>query len=235
MKRELKLLAIDTSSARCSAALSIGGELRLRSEATARDHARLLLPMVDALLAEGGLGLAQLDGLAFGRGPGSFTGVRVACAVAQGLAFGAGLGVRPVSSLRALAAQPLRNATAPHQIVACLDARMGEVYWACFEVEEGLPTEGAVEQVAPPEVVRLPPPRGRRAGAGVGFRAYPQLCEQLGIAGSDCQAEMEPDAREVALLALRDLGRGAALLPPEAAQPVYLRDQVASVKEIRPL
>ena len=141
-----------------------------------------------------------------------------------------------VEILRALAAQPLREGAAlADEVVACLDARMGELYWACFGIEAGLPAAGAIEQVAPPDAVRLPGPRGKRAGAGAGFGAYPRLCGQMGIPDSLCHAELEPDAREVAVLALRDLSGGAVLMPPESAQPVYLRDQVASVKEIRPL
>ena len=106
----MKILALDTASAQCSVALLLDDELLARSVATARDHAQLLLPMIDALLAEAGTGLRQLDGIAFGRGPGSFTGVRVAASVTQGLALGAGLPIRPVSDLRALAEQARRRA-----------------------------------------------------------------------------------------------------------------------------
>src|SRR5688572_16401274 len=104
----MKLLALDTASGQCSVALQLEEDVRIRATVTTRDHARLLLPMVDELLAEAGITLASLDGIAFGRGPGSFTGVRIAAAVTQGLAAGAGLPVLPVSSLRALAGQARR-------------------------------------------------------------------------------------------------------------------------------
>ena len=242
----MKLLAIDTSSARCSAALWLDGEVAMRAVPTARDHGRLLLPMVDELLAEAGLRVAGLDALAFGRGPGSFTGVRVACSVAQGLAFGAGLGVLPVSDLRALAAQALRSLTPAEPvvaIVACMDARMGEVYWARFAVAEGLLAAGALEYVmapgAVPATARANTGSARGSGAvlgiGAGFTAWPQLAAQLDILPGHCLAGLEPDARDVAELAARDHAAGAPLQPPEAAQPVYLRDNVAFVKERPPL
>jgi tRNA threonylcarbamoyladenosine biosynthesis protein TsaB len=155
----MKLLALDTASAQCSVALVMGEELIVREAATARDHAQLILPMVDEVLAQAGVKLAQLDGIAFGRGPGSFTGVRVAAAVTQGLAAGAGLPVLPVSDLRALAAQALRLArgmgmsVAAGRVLACMDARMGEVYWAMFEAAGGEILRGAAEQVTAPQVL----------------------------------------------------------------------------------
>ena len=128
-----KLLAIDTSTEACSAALGIGGDVRERYEFAPRQHAELILPMVDALLAEGQIKLKDLDGLAFGRGPGAFTGVRIATGVIQGLAFGAGLPVVPVSSLAALA----QGAAPGHSsIMSAFDARMGEVYWGAFAVDK---------------------------------------------------------------------------------------------------
>ena len=134
----MKLLAIDTASARCSAALWCDGTLLQRAVPTPREHAQLILPMIDALLAEAGSGLRQMDGIAFGRGPGSFTGLRVAAAVTQGLAAGADLPVFPVSDLRALAAQAQAARTTAAErpgelLLACMDARMGEIYWGAFE------------------------------------------------------------------------------------------------------
>ena len=234
----MKILAIDTASARCSAALWLDGQVASRAVPTARDHARLLLPMVDALLDEAGLRLRQLDALAFGRGPGSFTGVRVACSVAQGLAFGAGLGVLPVSDLRALASQALRCAVpgSVQQVFACMDARMGEVYWARFTVTaERMPETAAPEYVMGPEAIPAAHAEGTMLGAGAGFAAYPQLAGRLGISATNCFPDLEPDAVDVAGLAAWEWAAGAVLLPPEAAQPVYLRDNVTFVKEKPPL
>ncbi|MFO7324770.1 MAG: tRNA (adenosine(37)-N6)-threonylcarbamoyltransferase complex dimerization subunit type 1 TsaB [Pseudomonadota bacterium] len=227
----MKLLALDTASAQCSAALLLGDRLLVRGVPTARDHAKLLLPMVDELLAEGGVTLRGLDGIAFGRGPGSFTGLRVAAAVTQGLAAGANLPVRPVSSLRALAAQVRRvladRGEAPLQgsLLACMDARMGEVYWGVFAPA----LADADEAVSPPGTMLAAVPAGIVAGAGRGFSAYPSIATALGLPPQCVLAEAEPHAADVAALAAADLAAGAPWLDATLAQPVYLRDQVAHV------
>lgn len=223
----MKLLALDTSSGQCSAALWLEGALADRTVLTARDHARLLLPMVDELLAEAGTSLRALDGIAFGRGPGSFTGVRIAAAVTQGLAEGAGLPVLPVSSLRALASQARRRvketgeAVGAGNLLACMDARMGEVYWGLFAPS----VAAAAESVGSPKgLLTL---RGQiAAAAGKGLAAYPDIAVSLQLAPPRVFADAEPHARDVANLALEDLAAGGAWLDPGAAQPVYLRDQV---------
>jgi tRNA threonylcarbamoyladenosine biosynthesis protein TsaB len=239
----MKILAIDTASARCSAALWLNGQWLQRDVATMREHAQLLLPFVDELLAEAQMRLSQLDVIAFGRGPGSFTGLRVACSVAQGLALGADLPVLGVSDLRALAAQCLRLwnlKPLPRRIVACMDARMGEVYWADFPVAGFAPddrsvvervsaTDGVVAQRASDAV--LAQATGLIAGIGAGFSAWPQLAAQLGIAPANCLAGLEPAAIDIAYLADADLAAGRKAGPPEQAQPVYLRDNVAEVSK----
>lgn len=224
----MKLLAIDTASGQCSAALLVDGRLLERGVLTPRDHAQLILPLVDALLAEAGTSLQALDGVAFGRGPGSFTGVRIAAAVAQGLAAGAGLPVLPVSSLRALAAQASRlvreaQGQAPVGAVAgCMDARMGEIYWAVYE--PGL--ADAVETVGPPQGLQQ---SGLRvvAAAGKGLSAYPDIAVSLQLPAERVFAGAEPHAHDVAALAAADLEAGASWLDAALAQPVYLRNQVA--------
>ncbi len=227
----MKLLALDTASAQCSAALLQDGELIFRAALTARDHARLLLPQVDELLAEAGIGLTALDGIAFGRGPGSFTGVRIAAAVTQGLAAGAGLPVLPVSSLRALAAQAQRSvretcgSIPPGRLLACMDARMGEVYWGLF----GAALEDAAEHLGPPGSLLARELAPVAAAAGMGLGAWPDIAVSLQLPPGRVFPAAEPHARDVAELAAADLARGASWLDAALAQPVYLRDQVVQV------
>ena len=129
----MKLLALDTATELCSAALWLDGALLTREATRARGHSELILPMIAELLAESGVALSQLDAIAFGRGPGAFTGVRLAAGIAQGLGFAAGLPLLPISDLRALAAQVLLPDGAVRHALICQDARMEEVYWGCFE------------------------------------------------------------------------------------------------------
>jgi tRNA threonylcarbamoyladenosine biosynthesis protein TsaB len=228
----MKLLALDTSSAQCSVALLVDDQVLVREMATAREHAQLILPMVDAVLAEAGVTLRQLEGIAFGRGPGSFTGVRVAAAVTQGLAAGADLPVLPVSSLRALAAQALRRAPASTAasgvVLACMDARMGEVYWAAFSTEAGrLGGCMGAEVVAPAADVVAHCPRPCVAAAGLGLAAWPQIAAGLQLPVGGLFSDAEPHAFDVANLAARDVDGGTPWLDASHAQPVYVRNQVA--------
>jgi tRNA threonylcarbamoyladenosine biosynthesis protein TsaB len=218
----MKLLAIDTATERCSVALLIDERIIERATETQRGHADLVLPMVDAVLAEGGVTLRQLDGLAYGRGPGAFTGVRIAVGVAQGLAYGAQLLTVGISDLAAVAQQ---FASPGSRILVCMDARMNEVYWGRFEATpEGLVAATSVERVDRPEAVE---PGDATVFAGTGFGAYPQLA--AGRPTAAVHGAARPDARDIARLAAAELraGRGQ---PPERAQPMYLRDQVATVK-----
>ena len=230
----MKILALDTASAQCSVALLLDDQLLTRSVATAREHAQLLLPMIDALLAEAGTGLRQLDGIAFGRGPGSFTGVRVAASVTQGLALGAGLPVRPVSDLRALAEQARRRAPGKLQagsILACMDARMGEVYWATYSLrEDQVLEEGCPERVGSPTSLLEAIDERPLLAIGLGLAAHAQIGAQLGLDDQHCLGDAEPHARDVARLAQIDLAAGAVWLDAAAAQPVYVRDDVAKIQ-----
>ena len=241
----MHLLALDTSTEACSAALGVclPGEperVLTRAAEAPRGHAELILPMVESLLAEAGLSLSSLGAIAFARGPGSFTGLRLAAAVTQGLAFGAGLPVLAVSTLRASALQALQRAPSATHVLVCNDARMGEVYVAAFaRGAGGLPEPLGPESVCPPSSVVLPATSGVWVGAGHGFRAYPQL-EQAAPASSrpgearpgftEIFADLLPQAREVLPLARAEWAAGRILKPAEA-QPVYLRDDVAKVPQ----
>jgi tRNA threonylcarbamoyladenosine biosynthesis protein TsaB len=220
----MRLLALDTSTEACSAALLIDGAVALRFEITERSHAELILPMVDSLLLEAGLELRDLDGLAFGRGPGGFTGLRIATGVIQGLAFGANLPVTPVSSLAAVAEQV--PAGKGEVVLVCNDARMGEVYWAAFRRDGSGGVEAvAAESVSAPDRVPLDLAAVHHA-AGNGIARYPELRQRLEEAGLQIHDGIYPRADAVARLGSQELaaGRGVAA---EMALPVYIRDDVA--------
>lgn len=227
----MKILAIDTATEACSAAVITPTECASRYEEVGQGHSGHILAMVDAVLAETGTALADLDAVAFGRGPGSFTGVRLAASVAQGLAFGARLPVVPVSSLRALAQRALESpgGRSAASLLVCADARMKEVYWACFDtgaVGAG-GTLGEGERVGTPETVELPP--GTVApvhGVGRGFLAYPGLAARLASRLQAVHGELLPRAEEVARLAAIELAAGHTVAPEDAV-PTYLRDDVA--------
>lgn len=235
-----RLLAIDTATEACSAALYVDGEILVRFAEEPRAHGRLILPMMQALLAEAGLMLSNLDALGFGRGPGAFTGVRIATGVIQGVAFGADLPVVPVSTLAALAQQGLDwaarvaaddGASAPSAgpvVLAALDARMGEVYWGGFEADgQGLALPVLPESVCAPAQVEGPADGSRACiGAGRGWAAHGQiLVSRLSRPPDILLAEALPHARDFARLAVRDARLGLAVDAGEAI-PVYLRDQV---------
>lgn len=216
----MNLLAIDTATEQCSAAVLIDGEIIEHHVLTARSHAELLLPMVEAVLAEAGMNMTNLDGIAFGRGPGAFTGVRIAAGVAQGLGLGSGLPVVGISNLAAVA-QPL--AAPGEEVLVCMDARMNEVYWGLFRGQEnGLVIPASVEQVSPPMAISLVVSPARAGGTG--FRAYPELAARF--AGLRIDDDALPSARAIARLAAASFAAGLGR-PAAEAIPVYLRDQVA--------
>lgn len=208
-------------------ALLMEDRLLTREEELARGHAERILPMVHELLAEAGIGLPDLDGIAFGRGPGSFTGVRLAASVTQGLAFGAGVGVAAISDLSALAQRVFDEDGSVTRSLVCNDARMQEVYWGCFERGgDGLAIARSPERVDPPQRVELPPGWSGTAGLGRGFSVYPALRALPGVVVRGAWDRLLPRAAEVARLAVPEV-TGGRLLDPEAAVPVYLRDDVA--------
>ena len=216
----MKLLALETSTESCSVALGLDGEVRERFELAPRGHAELLLPWVEGLLAEAGVALSDLDAIAFGRGPGSFTALRIGIGVTQGLAWGADRPVVPVSSLQAAA-----QASGAERALVALDARMGEVFTGRFVREDGLMRPVGDEAVLPPESVSLPQTSDWTA-VGNGFERYAPLAEQVPNF-ANCEPDTWPRAAAVLALA-KDWMADNEPLPAEQAQPVYLRDKVAS-------
>jgi tRNA threonylcarbamoyladenosine biosynthesis protein TsaB len=220
------LLALDTSTEACSVALLVDGAIHERYEIAPGAHSRLVLPMIEALFAQTGLRLRDMDALAFGRGPGSFTGLRIAAGVVQGLAYGADLPVVPVSTLAAVAQGALVLHRAD-RVLAALDARMHEVYWGAYSVAaDGVMRAVQDEVVAPPQQVVVPA-EGAWYGAGPGWDAYRDaLTLRVGARLSGCDATLFPRAAFMLPIAAAEFARGAAV-PAELALPVYLRDQVA--------
>ena len=227
----MKLLAIDTATEACSAALTLdGASMAQRREVLPRGHSERILPMVDELLHEAGVRLDELDALAFGCGPGSFTGLRLAASVAQGLAFGAGLRVIPVSTLRTVAQLALEASPEAAAVLVCNDARMQEVYWGLFRRgAAGCAEPAGPERVGPAASVHVPEAgfaSGPVVGAGHGFAAYPELQQRLGAGLQAVHASLLPSAAGVLRLAELEFAAGRTL-PPEGAQPTYIRDDVA--------
>lgn len=218
----MKLLAIDTATEACSAALFLDGEITSRCQYAPRQHAELILPMIDELLSESEIKINRLDCLAFGRGPGAFTGVRIAAGVIQGLAFGAGLPVVPVSTLAALAQGAIDKSD---YLFSAIDARMGEIYWGLFQSDGNIVTAISGESVSKPELASAPADKSW-FGVGSGWNTYHEtLCRvnQSSLVGMNKDAY--PDARDIIPLAIQDFEHGKAV-SAEQAQPVYLRNQV---------
>jgi tRNA threonylcarbamoyladenosine biosynthesis protein TsaB len=219
----MKILAIDAATEACSAALLRDGTATERYEVPGRGHADRLLRMTDELLHEAGLDLGALDAIAFGRGPGGFTGLRIAAGIAQGLAAGSGKPVLPVSNLAAVAAAAARNAGA-RRVLACMDARMGQVYWAAYDCTGAVPAAAGAERLTDPAAVSLPP-GAPWFGAGHGFAAHPGLAARLSDALAGVDATLLPRAADIARIAAVDFAAGKGLTAAQAL-PVYLRDEV---------
>lgn len=221
----VNILAIDTATEACSAAVLAAGAIHERFEIAPQRHTELILPMIEAVLAEARLRPRDLHALAFGRGPGAFTGVRIATAVVQGIALGAGLRLIPVSSLAALACGCQKEADGA-QILAALDARRGEVYLGGYQIRGSEVTMLLSEQVCAPEAAPGLPP-GTWFGAGGGFAAmHGALTQHYGRALSRIWTDRHPRARHVAVLA-RALYDQGQVVDAAQALPSYLRDQVA--------
>jgi tRNA threonylcarbamoyladenosine biosynthesis protein TsaB len=222
----MKILAIETATEACSAALLVDDTVLERYELAPQRHNRLILPMIDSLLAEAGITIFQVDALAFGRGPGSFTGVRIAAGVTQGIAFGADLPVVPVSTLAALAQDVFNEALEPIAF-PCIDARMGEVYWAVYRRgESGMAELLGEEAVLSADRVWFPS-QAEGMGIGSGWKTFGSvLQERLGSGLVSILPDRFPRAAMVARLGDHAFRRGV-FVEPDQALPVYLRDNVA--------
>ena len=217
----MKLLAFDTSTEACSAALYNDGEINSQFEIAPRRHAELILPMIDQLLAEAECSINNLDAIAFGRGPGAFTGVRIAAGITQGLAFSAGIPVIPVSSL-AMLAQAVTNQA--EFIVAVIDARMHEIYFGLYKSGEVV-TLMDEEQVIAPSDIKINNVSGCY-GTGSGWITYETILKnKLGDRLQGYDGTRYPDARAMLPIAIQEF-RNGNLHKPEEAIPVYLRDKV---------
>ncbi len=223
----MNLLVLDTSTEYCSAALWRDGEIHARRVLAEQRHSSLLLPMVDELLRESAIPLRELDGIGYGAGPGSFTGLRIACAVTQGLALGADLPVVGVSTLESIAEQ-----TGADNVLTVLDARMAEVYWAAYR-RDGAGWHAMIEpQLALPESVAIPED-GDWVGAGNGFVVLGEVLRpRLAARLARIDDTLMPDAAAMAPLAARAFARGEGQDAALAA-PIYLRDKVALTVEER--
>ncbi len=232
MKPMTHILAIDTSTEACSAALSVDGAILARSELAPRRHAELILPMIESLLLEARIARRDLRGIAVGRGPGAFTGVRLAISVAQGLALGLELPVVPVSSLAALALDaPGDLAHRDAAILAVIDARMGEVYAGAFRRRDDSLVEALCDESVGPVEKLVLPRQSHWNIVGSGWGAYhAALASHLSAPPAFADAARYPQASAVLRLALPQFTHGGGVAP-EAALPVYLRDKVALTLE----
>lgn len=220
----MKFAAFDASTEWCSVALWRDGELAGLEERAGPAHSERLLPMLDRLMADAGLGFGSLDAIAFGAGPGSFTGLRIACGVAQGIALARDIPALGISTLEALA-----ESSGADRVAACLDARMREVYFSALERVGGRWKEVVPALCAPPgELQRLA--GAGWVGSGSGFAAYPEAQARLGLAR--IAPEVHPSAMAVARLAAPRLAAGEGV-DAALAQPVYVRDKVALTERER--
>lgn len=221
------ILGLDSSTDACSVSLNIKGEIRHHFELAAKSHTQRLLPLVDQILAEADLKLSQLDAIAFGRGPGSFTGLRICMGVVQGLAFGADLPVIPVSTLASMALDfHWRFPNINFPVLPCLDARMNEVYWALYRIEDGLPVLDGEEAVCAPQALvdleKIQRMQNQFAVIGQGWH-YPAIAQLNPLVKQD---DVHPTAAAIVKIAadLFEKGQTESIL---TAQPVYLRDSVS--------
>ncbi|WP_299806857.1 tRNA (adenosine(37)-N6)-threonylcarbamoyltransferase complex dimerization subunit type 1 TsaB [uncultured Shewanella sp.] len=220
---QLSVLALDTCTESCSAAVSHQGVVYSEQADAPREHSQRLLPMVKSVLAQAQLKLQDVDVIAYGRGPGSFTGIRICTSITQGLALGQELPVIGISTLAAMAQSAIdKGAT---QVLAAIDARMGEVYWGQYIAVDGLATLVNEEVVsAPTDIVLTLDLTQPIAVCGTGFDAYPEILEHSETM-SLCEAAKFPEAKYMLALAQDGVDKGQSTSVDELA-PVYLRDTV---------
>lgn len=226
----MNILAIDTATEACSAALYLRGELFSKYQLAPREHSRLILKMIDDLLHEADLSISSIDAIAFGRGPGSFMGLRIAAGVVQGIAFAHDIPVIPVSTLKAIAQRAYQQTQSQH-VLAAIDARMDEVYWAAYCLNGQHWQLQVEEQVVSPESVSLPEnlsqPGISWIAAGSGWSSYKdRLLHTLDCPIPTVLADCYPSAEVIAGLAAIELAAGNTISAAEAI-PVYLRNNVA--------
>jgi tRNA threonylcarbamoyladenosine biosynthesis protein TsaB len=221
----MKLLALDTSTEACSCALWVNGILTERTALALRQHAELILPMIDELLMEAGLTPTQLDALAVSQGPGSFTGVRMACGIAQGIAFALNIPIIPLSSLAVLA-QAAYMELGAQRVLATIDARMNEVYYGYYSLNaQGIMQRIGSEAVIAPEKIELPT-GDQWYGVGSGWTTYhKQLQTRLATYLQDYQIDRYPQARAMLPFALIAHSQ-KEYVSAEQLLPVYLRNRV---------
>lgn len=231
----MNILALDTATEACSAALYVDGKITTQYQLAPREHSRLILKMIDTLLAEAGVAVSDLDAIAFGRGPGSFMGLRIAAGVVQGIAFAHDIPVIPISTLKVMAQRAFEQ-TACKNILVAIDARMDEVYWGAYYLDAAAAEilswkiDGE-ECVISPDKIDLPAmlaqPNASWVGAGTGWGSYADRL--LSVDGFTLQATLVdcfPSAEVMVKLAVSELQAGNTI-KAEQAIPVYLRNDVA--------
>lgn len=226
----MKLLAVDTATEACSAAILVDSEIRQKFVIAPRKHAELILSMVDELLSDAGISLTQLDALAFGRGPGAFTGIRIAAGITQGMAYSANIPVVPISNLAALA-QSAADIDKDAIIFSAIDARMKEIYWCKYNtLADGTVTPTCDETVSSPDkATDTSTDSINYFGVGSGWKTYADVLSKTlnnhNIVGIDPEAL--PQSKDILTLAKRDFEQGK-YVEADKAMPVYLRNKVAS-------
>jgi len=230
----MNILAFDASTEVCSVALATDDSVYERSCDTPKSHAKVLLPLIEALQQEAGLSVKKLNAIAVTCGPGSFTGIRIGLSIAQGLSYGAQLPIIGLNTLQVLAMNVAHDLDAEALVVSALDARMGEVYGAGFRIENALPVEVFTSRVSTPQQftqsLRAAYPRSPLVGVGHGWA----IADMATVNPADLRADAKPRARDMLALAKAQLtARGLADFPIAEIEPIYLRNEVSWQKRRR--